>query len=134
MRIVLDTNVLIASLIARGICHDLVEHCYLTHSLITSEFILNEVNEKLTFKFKFSLESAAEAVDLFTSCMEIVVPTVFEDQVSRDADDNKVLGTAVAGNADCLVTGDKDLLVLKEFSGIDILSPGDFVDQEEMFL
>jgi len=70
VRIVLDTNVLIASLIARGICHDLVEHCH-------SEFILNEVDEKLTFKFKFSKESAAEAVDFLASFMEIVEPSLF---------------------------------------------------------
>ena len=132
MRIVLDTNVLIAALIASGICHDLVEHCYLNHNLITSQFILDEVDEKLTIKFKYSRETAADAVDLFASFMEIVEPSALENQVSRDADDDQILGTAVAGNADCIITGDKDLLVLKEFQGIDILTPRAFVDQEEI--
>ena len=51
MKIVLDTNVLIAALIARGVCHELLEHCVLRHTLFTSEFILNETHEKLTEKF-----------------------------------------------------------------------------------
>jgi putative PIN family toxin of toxin-antitoxin system len=131
VRIVLDTNVLIASLIAQGLCHDLLEHCHLNHHLITSGFVLNEVNVKLAVKFKFSEASAAEAVDLFASNMEIVEPGVIEKQVSRDADDEYILATAVAGNADCIITGDKDLLVLKDFKGIRILSPRAFVDQEE---
>lgn len=134
MRIVLDTNVLLASLIARGVCHDLVEHCYLTHSLITSEFILNEVSEKLVGKFKFSEDSAAEAIDLFSSQMEVVNPLVLENPVCRDADDDNVLGTAIAGNCDCIITGDKDLLVLEQFNRINILSPRAFVDQEEISL
>ena len=48
MKIVLDTNVLIAALIARGVCHELLEHCVLRHTLFTSDFILNETHEKLT--------------------------------------------------------------------------------------
>lgn len=34
MKIVLDTNVLIAALIARGVCHELLEHCVLRHTLL----------------------------------------------------------------------------------------------------
>jgi predicted nucleic acid-binding protein len=54
VKIVLDTNVLIAALIARGVCHDLLEHCILCHTLLTSDYILNETHEKLTEKFGYS--------------------------------------------------------------------------------
>jgi predicted nucleic acid-binding protein len=37
----------------------------------------------------------------------------------------------VAGNCECIITGDKDLLVLKQYAGIDILNPSDFPDYEE---
>jgi len=47
----------------------------------------------------------------------------------RDPKDNKFLELAVAGNAYCIVTGDKDLLVLTPFRGIKIISPGDFLIQ-----
>ena len=60
MRILLDTNVLIAAFIARGVCHELLEHCALNHELITSNFILAEVRENLLLKFNFSGELADE--------------------------------------------------------------------------
>ena len=47
----------------------------------------------------------------------------------RDPKDNKFLELAVAGNADCVITGDKDLLVLNPFRGIKIISPSDFLIQ-----
>ena len=62
MKIVLDTNVLIAALIARGFSHQLLEHCALRHTLFTSDFILDETQEKLIEKFGYSPELAAEAV------------------------------------------------------------------------
>jgi predicted nucleic acid-binding protein len=46
--------------------------------------------------------------------------------VCRDSDDIKVLGLAIAANADYIVTGDKDLLVLESFQGIPILNPRSF--------
>lgn len=47
--------------------------------------------------------------------------------VCRHPKDNKFLELAIAGNADCIVTGDKDLLVLHPFRGIKIISPSDFL-------
>jgi len=47
----------------------------------------------------------------------------------RDPKDNKFLELAVAGDANCIVTGDKDLLVLNPFRGIKIISPSDFLIQ-----
>lgn len=62
--------------------------------------------------------------------MGLVSPVILGQQICRDADDDLILGTALAANADCLVTGDKDLLVLQQFQGIDILRPRDFADYE----
>ncbi len=44
----------------------------------------------------------------------------------RDPDDDKLLETALLGNADCLVTGDRDLLEMSSFHGIPIVTPADF--------
>jgi putative PIN family toxin of toxin-antitoxin system len=57
---------------------------------------------------------------------EIVTPIAVAADACRDADDLPVLGTVLAAKADCLVTGDKDLLVLTPFSGHPILSPRQF--------
>ena len=132
MRIVLDTNVLIAALIARGVCHELLEHCALRHTVLTSEFILNEVEEKLVDKFGYSEELSASAISIFRSRMEIVVTSSLERPVCRDPDDDNILAAAISGNGDCVVTGDKDLLVLKRYEGIDIFSPRDFLNQERI--
>lgn len=131
MRIVSDTNVLIASLISRGFCHELLAHCFLNHTLITSGFILGEVKEKLIEKFKHSPEVAEEAVALFRSRMEVVTPVSLSSPVCRDPDDDNILATAVAGNCECIISGDKDLLVLKQLGDIKIFSPSEFSAQEK---
>jgi|SRR5215213_2168149 len=130
MRIVLDTNVLIAAFIARGVCHQLLEHCVSHHDLVISEFIINEVREKLVGKFKYTTEVANEAMGLLRSRMEFVTPAPLDKPVCRDVDDDNILAAAVAGNCECIITGDKDLLVLKQFQGINILSPIDFQGYE----
>jgi hypothetical protein len=54
-------NVLIAALIARGVCSELVAHCAVRHVLITAAPILDDVQEHLVKKFKYADEEAAEA-------------------------------------------------------------------------
>jgi putative PIN family toxin of toxin-antitoxin system len=66
---------------------------------------------------------AVEAITAFTDLCEMVRPVPLPKRVCRDPDDDVVLGTAVAGRADLIVTGDDDRLVRKRFSGIRILSP-----------
>jgi putative PIN family toxin of toxin-antitoxin system len=112
MKVVLDTNVLIAALIARGVCAELFEHCVLHHELFASEEILSELNKHLTGKFKYTKTEAAEATTLLRTQTEIVVPSALEQPICRDPDDDMVLGTALSAGAHCIVTGDKDLLVL----------------------
>ena len=130
MRLVLDTNVLIAALIARGVCADLLEHCVLNHALVTSEFIIDELREHLIGKFGYSVEDADEAIVLIESQMERVIPVKLERPVCRDADDDQVLATAVSGQVQCIVTGDKDLLVLRRYADIEIVNPAGFADFE----
>jgi putative PIN family toxin of toxin-antitoxin system len=93
--------------------------------MLTSDFILNETREKLIEKFEYAADLADEAVSLLRSRMELVVPEKLQRQVCRDPDDDNVLATAVSGKCDCIITGDKDLLVLKAHEGINILSPRD---------
>lgn len=130
MRVVLDTNVLIAAFVARGRCAELVEHCAEAHDLVTSEELLAEYRGKLIKKFRVREEQAAERVALLRTIMHIVTPVPLSSPASRDPDDDVVLATALAGRCQCIVTGDKDLLVLHPFSGIDIIQPGQFTPYE----
>jgi putative PIN family toxin of toxin-antitoxin system len=130
VRILLDTNVLIAAFIARGSCHELLEYCIRRHTLVTSDFILDELRETLIRKFKRTSETAEEAGTLLRSQMEVVVPAPLETPVCRDPDDDSILAAAVTGNCELIITGDKDLLVLREFGDVEILSPSDFPAHE----
>jgi putative PIN family toxin of toxin-antitoxin system len=126
VRVVCDTNVLIAAFVARGVCHELLEHCERLHELVTSEFILREFEEKLLTKFRVPPLSASEAVTMLRSRFEVVQEVALEAPVSRDPDDDWILSVAVVGNCACIVTGDRDLLDLKEHRGIPIIVPGSF--------
>ena len=114
MKLVFDTNVLIAALIAQGVCADLLEHCVLSLTLVTSDFVLNELRGHLVGKFDYTDQDADDAITLLTSQMEIVTPQAIDQPVCRDPDDDQILGTALAAQAACIVTGDKDLLVLQQ--------------------
>lgn len=48
--------------------------------------------------------------------------------VCRDEKDNKFLEVAVSGNANIIITGDLDLLVLNPFQGVEILTPEQFIE------
>jgi len=130
MRVVLDTNVLIAALIARGVCSDLLEHCVLRHKVVASNPILSELRRNLGDKFHYNIDEVEEVFRLLLPHMEIVEPAELEQPVCRDPDDDLVLATGIAGDAKCIITGDKDLLVLRQHGSIRILRPADFADYE----
>jgi putative PIN family toxin of toxin-antitoxin system len=132
VKIVLDTNVLIAALIARGVCHELLEHCVLRHTLLTSDFILEETREKLIEKFNYPAELAGQAVTVLRSRMKVVPASKLDSPVCRDPDDDNILAAAFSADCDCIITGDKDLLVVKAYEGIDIFSPRHFLVNEKI--
>ena len=128
MRVVLDTNVLLAGVATHGICEGLMAFCFRDHSVVLSEQILSELAEHYIGKFKATAQQAALVADTLRKHSEVVVPAVTSQVAFSDADDLPVLGTAVAGHVDYLVTGDKQLLELHHYQGIPILSPREFYD------
>jgi len=84
MKLVLDTNVLIAALISRGTCADLLEHCVLRHTLISSEAIFTELETHLLGKFKYSPAEVGAATSLLKSQMEMVSPIKLDAPACRD--------------------------------------------------
>jgi putative PIN family toxin of toxin-antitoxin system len=126
VRLLLDTNVLVAALIARGTCSDLLEHCVRQHVVISSQPLLNELREVLERKFRQRPLDARAAVKLFAETFTLVVPEALDQPTCRDADDDTVLATALTGECVAIVTGDQDLLTLDPFHGIRVLSPSMF--------
>jgi hypothetical protein len=125
---VLDTNVLLAGIATHGICEGLLTLCYRDHSVLLSEHILDEVAEHYVSKFKATAEQSAIIVAVLRRQSEIITPAIIPIDAFDDPDDLPVLGTAVAGKAECLVTGDKKLLAMECYQGIPILSPRMFYD------
>ena len=127
MKVVLDTNVLVAAMIARGVCADLFERVIADHQLILSPHILGEFERVMTSKFKFDEARVERALTLFRRESQIVTPEPLIEAVCRDKDDDAVLALAQSSGADCLVTGDDDLLILENFQRIPIISPRAFL-------
>jgi len=130
MKVVLDTNVLVAAMIARGVCADLFERVIADHELILSPHILGEFEYVMTSKFKFNKARIERSLALFRRVGQIVIPEPLAEPVCRDRDDDSVLALAQKSSADCLVTGDDDLLILGEFHRIPIISPRAFLTFE----
>lgn len=123
MRLLFDTNVLFAAFLSHGVCAGLYEESLLHAEIIVSEEILSELGEKLVSKGRLTKAEAAEVIGAVRSDAVVVGALRLEKPVCRDPDDDMVLGSALAGKAEVIVTGDKDLLVLKSFQNIPIITP-----------
>lgn len=126
MRVVLDTNVIIAAFATRGLCCDVFEICLQNHEMLIGAALLKEIRKNLARKVKLHPDVIEGIVDLIQTSSETVIPASVDKGACRDSSDLHLLGTAEAGRADYLITGDPDLLILKKYSRIKILSPRDF--------
>jgi len=127
VKIVVDTNVLIAGVVAEGLCRDIVKRRLPACELFTSRALLAELAEKLRDKFDLN-PTDLPLLRIYEDEATVVKPKPLAKPVCRDSDDDEVLATALAAKAEIILTGDDDLLVLKEFQGIRILSPRQFTE------
>lgn len=125
MRIVLDTNVLIAAVLKGGFSSEILQMVAKGDSivLVCSEEILEELEHKLISKFRWSENDAESFADHIRKICEIVEVRERFNVIVRDPGDNKILDCAVSGNADLIVSADQDLIKLKKFRGIGIVHP-----------
>lgn len=126
MRVVLDTNVLIAAFAAQGLCHALFELCIDGHRIILSPDIMEEMETVLTKKLKMPHSSAQRIISYLRDHTELHRIRRPFPRVSRDASDDHVLALAEQSKADYIITGDDDLLVLQQHGDIPIVQPRDF--------
>ena len=126
MRIVLDANVLVAAFAARGLCESVFEFCLDGHDLLLSEPLLDEVSRNLVKKVKLDRPTVADIERFLRENGTMMEPAAVPADACRDADDLHVLGLIEAGRANCLVTGDDDLLVLNRFRRCAIVTPRQF--------
>jgi putative PIN family toxin of toxin-antitoxin system len=128
VRAVFDTNVLVAAFVAEGICSKLLTRSRKKQfHLIVCPIILQEFDRVLIKKFSATRNEARSAMRIVSEAVHSVVhPSQSVQSVCRDPDDNAILACVLEARADYLVTGDEDLLELKVFKGIRIVTPRDF--------
>jgi putative PIN family toxin of toxin-antitoxin system len=125
---VFDTTVIVAGLVSEGLCHEVVETHVPEHSAILSRVLWDELVEKLRDKFGLAAEDLP-ILDLYRRHATWVEPRPLAAPACRDADDDWVLATAIAGQAEAIVTGDGDLLELGAYEGVAILNPRQFIER-----
>ena len=129
MRVFLDTNVLVAAFATRGLCADVVRTVLADHELITGHVVLGELRAVLEERIKLPGSTVTEIVALLRSQEVVPKPAEPSPLPIRDEDDQWIVASAVAGQADVLVTGDQDLLSVAEQSPVPIVSPRGFWEQ-----
>jgi len=133
MKITVDTNVLISATFWYGDSYRVIEAVEQKKiSLILSEDIIEEYRgvlgyEEIKEKIRNTNLATKQSVQKIVSLARIVIPTRKINVVHDDPDDNRIIECAVAGNVNYLITQDRHLLKLKEFEGIKILTPHDFL-------
>jgi uncharacterized protein len=97
-------------------------------NLTVSQAIIDEAAEVLERKFGASPDFISEMCAVIGLAARIVRPAVRLKVIAEDPDDDRVLECAVSAGSDYLVTGDKDLLRLKQYDAIKIVSVAAFLD------
>lgn len=134
-RVVIDTNVLVSGIIqGKGFPYKIVQSWERGDLiLITSSATIEEASKVLNYpkiKTKYGLSEA----DIKETLLNLVRYSVFVndppvlDVIKEDPSDNNILGAAMGGKADYIVSGDFHLSKLKAYKGIEILTPREFCE------
>ena len=128
MRVVFDTNIFISALVIPGSQAEKAVFKILDDddTLLISKPILDELLTTLARKFSRDSEALSQVAVMLTEMSEMVKPkhTV---KIFKDDPDNRVLECAESGRADAIVTGDKEMLLLKQYRGIPLISLRDYL-------
>lgn len=127
MRVVLDTNVLISAVLTKGKPRKILAHVMRFHSIVCSAPLLEEYSRVLSRSEFDRYVSKEKRAALLNALAGTEIVRVSKISASRDPDDNIVIGTALGGRVDVLVTGDSDILCLRPFSDLAIVSPDEYV-------
>lgn len=135
MRVVIDTNVLISAFIKRSSTPGRVLG-YVRSGRLTPIYSAPMLDELLNVfsrpRFQRDYFVRIEDTDaLFALLQADGEPVAVQTPVTdcRDAKDNKFLEAALAGHADCIISGDDDLQVLQPWRGTEILTPAQMIER-----
>ena len=130
MKIVIDSNIFISSFFWGGKPKEVFERVIngLDELYITNEIINEVITVMSSDKFAVNNNEIKDYIHIIEKySVKVVVDNIIES-ISRDKDDDKVLQCGFAGNVDYIITGDKDLLILKEYKKIKIINPNEYLE------
>jgi len=131
MKIVIDTNVLISSFLFSGFSAEVLDYCKQSHKIFLSNWIIDEFTEKMKNKFKIPDDKINYILILLNEFFTIINPEGKIPDICRDVDDNNILHLAEYINADYVITGDKDLIILEKYIETKIVTPREFYISEQ---
>lgn len=123
MKIFLDTNVLVSAVATRGLCADVARDVFISHQLVVSAPLLAELKNILLSKFEIPDTLINELIELLQRDALFSIPSAVSEFDIQDKDDVIILSSALNGNADLFITGDKELLELQKLKNMEIVSP-----------
>jgi putative PIN family toxin of toxin-antitoxin system len=126
MRVFLDTNVLVSAVATRGLCADVLREVLVSHQLVISSPLLNELANILHSKFGIPYDVITEFIEMLSR--DVILSGQTESAVIdiQDQDDVIILSSALSGGAELFVTGDKEILALGKIQHMEIVSPRKF--------
>jgi putative PIN family toxin of toxin-antitoxin system len=130
MKIVIDSNVFISSFFWSGNPQKIFDRVI---NGLDELFITDEIIEEITSvmgsrKFNTNRSEIEDYIKIIEKYSKKTVSKNVPESISRDKDDDKILQCGFNGNVDFIITGDKDLLVLKEYKAIKIITPKNYLE------
>lgn len=127
MKVFLDTNVLASAFGTRGLCTDVLRFILGEHEFVTGELVIQELRGVLIRKFRVPANTVKD-IEIFLRSYHVEPePRKLPNLKLGDHNDLIVVGSALTSGAEILVTGDQEILDLKDKpQGLRILSPREF--------
>ena len=126
MRVFLDTNLLVSAVATRGLCADVLREILVSHQLVVSASLIAELKNILHTKIEIPQDIISDFVEVLTEDSILSENTKLTNIDINDEDDILILSSALNGNVELFVTGDKELLELGTVQSMRILSPREF--------
>jgi putative PIN family toxin of toxin-antitoxin system len=126
MKLVFDTNVILSAFATHGLANSIFEFCLQQHTIVLSNHILEELEKSFLKKLKMPQDKIQAVLSFLKEFCLIADSKRLKKNICRDLEDDKILGLAMNAGVDFIITGDKDLLVLKNIESIAILTPREF--------
>lgn len=126
MRVLLDTNVLVAAFATRGLCQDVFRIVLAENRLVVGKTILSELECVLRDKLRMPSRQINEAITFVSEHADVISPTAPATWPENDPDDRWVVSAAVEGSVDLVVSGDKDLVSAARAERLQVITPRAF--------